>query len=201
MIGLGFILIVGGLLFVAFVASRSRQVSVNKGGNEMEEYGFVKVLYSIFLGILLALFLGIGVATFYPSPDAPRYPSELNIIGKEATEEQIKIQTAFEVQQRAWDKEMEPYNRNVSIIVILGAVVFAGISILLEKKIRVIADGIMMGGIFSLVYGLGRGFASGDEKYAFVAVTVGLVVVIALGYHRFVRPEKKLGESQEVSTQ
>lgn len=52
-------------------------------------------------------------------------------------------------------------------------------------KEHVINGGIMLGGLFTLFYGLMRGFASQDSKYSFVAVSVGLVIVLFLGYRRF----------------
>jgi hypothetical protein len=59
-----------------------------------------------------------------------------------------------------------------------------------KKKVEVISDGVMLGGLFTLLYSLGRGFASQDSKYSFISITVGLMVVLYLGYHRFVRPKK-----------
>ena len=73
------------------------------------------------------------------------------------------------------------------------------ISLAFEKKIKVIADGIMLGGLFSVLYSLGRSFASEDSKYTFVVVTIGLIVAIYLGYHRFIRAPKTPGKTVKTS--
>lgn len=95
-------------------------------------------------------------------------------------------------------KKMNPYNRNVSIISLSAAVVLLALSMFLEgRNIKVISDGVMLGGLFMLVYSIGRGIASQDNKYMFGAVSVGLVVVLYLGYHRFV--ESKSSKKKTVS--
>ncbi len=85
---------------------------------------------------------------------------------------------------------MEPYNRNVSIITLSTAMVLLAASLAFEKKIKIIADGVLLGGVFTLLYSLGRSFASGDTKYTFADVSIGLAVAIYLGYHRFVKVQK-----------
>jgi hypothetical protein len=48
-----------------------------------------------------------------------------------------------------------------------------------------------MGGVFTLLYGIVRGFMSENDKYRFLVVTIGLIIAIVLGYIRFIKPEKK----------
>lgn len=147
----------------------------------------LKTAYSVFLGILIALFVGFGIQTFYPAPESPNYPETLNLIGKDGpTEEQKAVEKQWQQRQEAWENKIKPYNRNVSIMALGIAVVLVAISLLLaEKKYSFASDGIMFGGIFTLIYGLGRGFAAQDAKYSFIAVGIGLVVVFVIGYLRF----------------
>lgn len=153
----------------------------------MGEAKVLKLVYTFFLGLLIALFIGFGINTFYPAPTAPEYPSTLNALGKEPTQEQIKAQENYDKQMRDFEKnEMGPYNRNVSVIAIIASIALLALSLLLEKsKAYVINEGVMLGGLLTLLYGLMRGFASQDSKYSFVAVTIGLVVVVYLGFRRF----------------
>lgn len=153
-----------------------------------EDNKILKIVYTFFLGILIALFIGFGINTFYEAPEAPKFPTELNYsYSKEPTNKQIAAEKAFAIKEDAYNEKMKPYNRNVSIITISASVILLAISLLLEKRnIKVIADGVMLGGLFTLLYGLGRGFASQDSKYSFIAVSIGLIVVVYLGYHRFV---------------
>jgi hypothetical protein len=160
----------------------------------MEDNRLLKLVYTFFLGILLAVFIGVGISTFYPGPKAPEFPTELNNYGKEMTVQQEAKQREFDVKMEQHNKEMRPYNRNVSIITLVAAVGFLVLSIIFEKRIKVIADGVMLGGLFTLLYSIGRGFASEDNKYVFMVITVGLLVALYLGYHRFVKdhiPEPK----------
>jgi hypothetical protein len=154
----------------------------------MEENKILKLVYTFFLGLLLAIFVGMGVNTFYQPPKAPEYPQELRQVIKEPDLLQPTAeQQAFDKQMEEYSEESKAYSRNVSVITLIAAVAFLAISLLSEKKIRVIADGIMLGGLFTLLYSLIRGFASEDSKYTFVAVSIGLAIVLYLGYHRFVR--------------
>ncbi len=154
----------------------------------------IQTTYAVFLGILLALFVGVGIAAFYSQPAGPEYPQEqIGYVNKDGlNEQQQKIENEFNIKQKAWEEEMKPYNRNVSVVALASAVVFVCIGLIFDKKIRVLADGAMLGGIFTLIYSLGRGFAAEDSKYSFVMVSVSLAIVIALGYLRFIRPEHHL---------
>jgi uncharacterized membrane protein YraQ (UPF0718 family) len=150
----------------------------------------LKLFYGLFVGILLAIFVGVGVNVFYQSPVAPEYPSILNNCGKEATTEQQQAQKDYDAKNKVYMEKMKPYNRNVSIVALAIAVLFLAISLIFERRIPVIADGIMLGGVFTLLYSLGRSLASQDSKYSFAVVTVGLILSFVLGYVRFISPTK-----------
>lgn len=161
-----------------------------------EDNKILKLIYTLFLGLLIAVFLGVGINTFYPGPKAPEFPIELNTYGKEAelTPTQITIQKNWDQKVEQHNKEMKPYNRNVSILTLAVAVILLVASMMYKNKLKIIADGVMLGGLFALVYSLGRGFASENSKYVFAVVTVGLAIVLYLGYHRFVREYKSVGK-------
>lgn len=146
------------------------------------------IVYTLFLGIILALFVGVGIQTFYPQPEFP--PSiETAVPDPDATEAELRKQGAeSEEAFRQFEEDSKAYNRNVSTISLVAAVSFLALSLLLEKRNRVITNGIMLGGLFTLLYSFGRGLASGDSTMTFIAVTIGLAVVLFLGYRRFGRP-------------
>jgi len=148
----------------------------------------LRALYTVFLGVLIAIFVGVGINTFYPAPPAPRMPVEFNTYGKEPTAEEVAKQREFDLQMQDYEELMKPYNRNVSIMALTAAVVLLVVGLVVESRIRFVADGVVLGGVLTLIYSLGRGFASGDSKYAFVVVSVALAIVLYLGYHRFLRP-------------
>ncbi len=160
-----------------------------KGVSDMHEQRILKLIYTFFLGVLIALFIGVGISTFYPTPKAPENPVELTYY-KEPNEQQQEEIRQYDQQMQTFEQDkMRPYSRNVSIIALVGAVLLLASSILLEKKVKLIADGIMLGGLFTLFYSIGRGFAANDDKYSFVIITVSLGLVIYLGYHRFIKRE------------
>lgn len=150
----------------------------------------LRYIYTFFVGILVAIFVGMGVAVFYESPKAPPEPSWYgsNMSGKfEPTETQRKEEEEYNKNIRDFEKnEMSEYNRNVSIIVLSLAVVILALSLVLEKPLGVIADGLLLGGIFTLLYGVGIGIAVDSNKFRFLIASLGLAVSIALGYFKFV---------------
>lgn len=155
----------------------------------------LRIVYTVFLGVMLALFAGLGIRTFYPPPEMPEFPMELSIPRSgDPTPEQIEQQREYEEQQRAFQDAMESYNRNVSIASTALAVAMLGLSLLLEKKNKVIPNGIMLGGLFTLLYAVGRGLVSNNPATTFITVSIGLAVVLFLGYRRFV-PHAPAGET------
>lgn len=163
----------------------------------MQNGKILGLIYTFFLGILLAIFVGVGINTFYVPPPAPKYPIELNTYGKEPTPEQVVKQRAFDKQNEKYQETLKPYNRNVSILTLAAAIILLVTSMVYQKRIKIIADGIMLGGLFTLLYSIGRGFASENSKYVFIVVTIGLAIVIYLGYHRFVKEHATPAKSKK----
>lgn len=142
----------------------------------------------------MALFVGLGIDTFYPGPEAPRYPIELDQI-KEGCEETIEQQTLrrdFNQTQNQFQEELKPYNRNVSIILLVAAIIILILSLTLLAKIEMIADGILLGGVFVTAYGIIRGLMTESSQFRFLIVTAGLIIALVLGYIKFIRPKKNL---------
>jgi hypothetical protein len=158
----------------------------------MEESKVLRLIYTFFVGIFLALFVGVGINTFYEPPAPPKYPIELNTLGKEPTAAQITVQREFDRKNEKYQEVLKPYNRNVSVMTLAAAVALLVGSVLTQKRIRLLADGIMLGGLFTLLYSIGRGFASDNSKYVFGIVTVGLIIVLYLGYYRLVRDRQPI---------
>jgi len=154
----------------------------------------IKFIYTLFLALLVALFVGLGIATFYPGPEAPKYPLELNQV-KQGCEETIEQQTLGKEFNKAQEKFMEeskPYNRNVSIISLVASIIILVLSLTLLNKIKMIADGILLGGVFTTMYSIIRGLMSEDSQFRFLIVVVGLGIALALGYIKFIRPRESL---------
>ena len=150
----------------------------------------IRYIYTFFVGLFLAIFVGMGIAVFYPAPKAPEAPIWYD---KQLTTQELKAQQQYDIKQKAYNKELWRYNRNVSMIVLVCAIIILAISLLLTEKLGVLADGILLGGIFTLVYGIGRGMATDSNKYRFLVAGLGLAMTLGLGYIKFARrPESKL---------
>ena len=155
------------------------------------ENNILKIIYTFFLGLLLALFVGLGISTFYIAPTAPEYTYSTSS-DKPQTDPAYRT---YNEQSKRYEEDKITYNRNVSMIALASAVMLLIISFGLEKRNKIIANGVLLGGLFTLLYSIGRGFASQDSKYTFIVVSIGLAIVLYLGYRRFSdHPEKKKGK-------
>jgi len=156
-----------------------------------ETKNVIEVIYTLFLGLLLALFVGIGVNTYFPTPEYPEYPSELNYVDSgKLTAEQEKAQAEFDKKNKEYQEDYETHGSYSAAMILAASVVLLSASLLFEKRIKFIADGVLLGGLFTLVYSVGLSFASGEKNLQFLIITIGLLAVLFLGYHRFVKPEK-----------
>lgn len=156
----------------------------------------IKYVYIVFLGLILATFIGVGIAAFYKGPTYPETPATLKYARPypEATTatpsaEYIKEQEAYDAKSKQFQEALEQYNKNVSMISIGFAVLMMVISLTLFKKILVIADGLLLGGVLTLGYSIVRGFGSSDDIFRFLVVGVGLITAMVLGYIKFVAPQ------------
>lgn len=152
----------------------------------------IKSIYTLFLALLIALFVGLGIDSFYPKPVRPEYPMEWNFSkpNLEPTIEQQNIEKDFYAEQKKYEALSKVYNRNVSIITIICAIVILVLSLTFMAKIKMISDGILLGGVFTTAYGIIRGFMSDSSQFRFLAATVGLLIALILGYVKFIRPSK-----------
>lgn len=152
----------------------------------------LKVVYSFFLGLLLAVFVGMGVATFYQAPKAPEYPVVLET-GKnpdEYTAEQRAADDSYQAAYRDYMESADDYDRNVAIVVLAAAVVLVVFGLALHAKTDVIADGLLLGGTFTLLYSIIRSFATDDPKYTFLVASAGLIITMVVGYYKFIKPSQ-----------
>jgi len=155
-----------------------------------EKYTLLKSIYIVFLGLIIALFVGLGIAAFYETPKEPRQSSvaqETNY-AKEPSEQALKAQKDFENQMQDYNEnKLGPYNRNVAIIALVLAVVILTIGLLFAKKFMILSDGILLGGVFTLIYSIIRAAGANNIRFTFVVVAVSLAVTLFLGFWKFLR--------------
>lgn len=152
----------------------------------------IKLIYTLFLALLIALFVGLGIDTFYQGPKAPTYPIELETEkpGCEDTEQLKAVRKDFSQAENNYQEKFKSYSRNVSIISLAASIIILILSLTLLAKIKMIADGVLLGGVFTTAYSVIRVLMSEDSRFRFLIVTVGLIIALALGYIKFIRPKE-----------
>lgn len=177
------------VLVVIFVMS----VQNNHQRSEMT----IKLLYTLLIGIFVAVFIGVGIAAFYPALKYPEAPTSMKY-GFTEPEKDGEISAEYKAEMEKYDQEQkdfqiksQTYNRNVSIVALVFSIVIVVISLTLFKKIYLIADGLLLGGVLTLLYSVIRGFGSDDNMFRFIVVSVGLIISLFLGYVKFIAPMEK----------
>lgn len=154
----------------------------------------IKVLYVFFTGLLLSVFVGVGIAAFYPAPERPEYPVQLEVkdptVAQETAQEQ-QLRLEYDQQTKQFEEDFGIYSRNVSLIALAASLVFMVAGLVLTESYRVIGDGFLLGGLFTLLYSVIMGFQTQDNRYQFILVSIGLIISLVLGYLKFVKVSKK----------
>jgi hypothetical protein len=163
------------------------------------QHDALQTIFSFFLGLMVVAFIGVGANTFYPQP-ADQFQKELQPLSNEqqalyakgstpTPAEQARlaeIQTQVDAINARQQAEMEGWARNTSIVLVLLATLVMGISLIRAEQLRVVSNGLLLGGLFTMLYGAGWTIASGTSYLRFFVVLFALAVAIGLGYVKFV---------------
>jgi len=156
----------------------------------------LKFLYIFFLGVILAFFVGLGIEAFYTSPKAPEYPTELQYNEKTPSQmsaEDKQIQKDYDKSMADYQKVAAIHGRNTSMIAVVASILLLVLSLTILLNSSILTDGFLLGGLLTLLYAIIRGFESDNSMYRFALVTVGLVIVMVLGYIKFIKLGKNKG--------
>jgi hypothetical protein len=160
----------------------------------------LQTIFSFFLGLMVVAFIGVGVNTFYPQPIdrfqkqlQPLYNEQSLLMGKSAgtqsatdTARLAEIQKQIDALNAQQQVAMEDWSRNTSIVLVLFATMVMGVSLIRSDQLRVVSNGLLLGGLFTMIYGTGWTFFSGTSYLRFFVVLFALAVSIGLGYVKFV---------------
>jgi hypothetical protein len=161
----------------------------------------LKTIFSFFLGLILTAFIGVGVYTFHPEPDlhADRIQelneqeNEIRGFGpsRELSEDDRElIQDINRERSELHDAQREalkPWGMRTSIILIVFATLAMAVSLIRADQLQVISNGLLLGGVFTMLYGVGWIIATGTSMSRFLVMSASLVITLGLGYMRFVR--------------
>ena len=175
---------------------------------DTKRFDALQLIFSIFLGALLVVVIGVGVWTFYPQPYGPSSPEEMKLQELYRQQEQInmkgsgspsavdlarskRIQEQIDDLNKTMQVERDKWAVNTSIILLVFATALMAISLFLPDHMRVFSNGILLGGLFTIVYGTGWSFAGGDSRARFFVVLVALILAVVFGYLRFIRGRRE----------
>jgi len=116
------------------------------------------------------------------------------VTSTQCNEEMAKLRQEVskqEVSIKQYENSFQLYSRNVSIIASIFSIVILVVSLTFLKNLRLLSDGLLLGGLFTQVYSVIRGFMSEDNKYRFIVVTIGLIISLVIGYIKFIKKEKE----------
>jgi hypothetical protein len=153
----------------------------------------VNMVMGLATAIILGALINLGIKAFYPEPVSPtyvNYPATAAIVpcasndaacmqaNKQTDLQQQAAQTQFNQQEQAYEDSMKIYDRNLFIVAnIIGILMFAlGFWLVFGDLViaaRGVPIGIMLAGLWSIVYGYGRGWGSVNDQLKFF---IGLVI-------------------------
>ncbi len=173
--------------------------------NTDKQRSALQTIFSFFLGLMVTAFIGVGVYTFYPPPEEALqdelqtlYRQQEDIQGfKDQTQltpaERTKLREIQDQIREVEDKQnegREVWGRNTSIVLIAFATLVMSVSLIRAEQLRVISNGLLLGGLFTMLYGTGWVIATGTSQARFWVMTVALLITLGLGYLKFVRSKE-----------
>ncbi len=157
-------------------------------------------IINIVVGIGTTLILGslivLGIRAFHPGPPPLDYSTFAKIVPPVETsctkgdidcvtardkyfKEQQVEQDRINAEQKKWEEAMKQYNRDVFLIAnIIGILVFVGGFLIIFKTdvaSHGVPVGVMLAGLWGIIYGYARGWGSADDQLKFF---VGLAVAV-----------------------
>jgi hypothetical protein len=165
----------------------------------------LQTIFSFFLGLMVLAFIGVGVNTFYAEPTSPQQEEqqlwrELETIQPKAVQGELDpatqarraaIQARLDALRAEIEAARETWARNTSIVLVVFATGVMGVSLIRSEQLRVISNGLLLGGLFIMVYGAGWVIFSGQSTARFVVISFALLVTVGLGYVKFVRERQR----------
>jgi len=161
----------------------------------------LRTIFSLFLGLMLTAFVGVGVYTFHPPPEQSE--SQLRDLARRESAirnsrptsqltatEQSQIEEISRQRRELVDAAAEarkPWGRSTSMILIVFATLTMAVSLVRADQLPVISNGLLLGGLFTMLYGVGWIVATNTSITRFLIMTAALVITLGLGYVRFVR--------------
>lgn len=161
----------------------------------------LRTIFSFFLGLMLTAFVGVAVYTFHPPPEqfdrqirelgrreqtlrTGKAPDQMTSVERDSMQ---AIDRQRETLLEAATQARKPWGRSTSVILIVFATLAMAISLVRADQLPVISNGLLLGGLFTMLYGVGWIVVTDTSITRFLVMTAALVITLGLGYVRFVR--------------
>ena len=167
------------------------------------QQAILQSLYALFLGGIITAFLVVGLLTFFPEPsDAARIDelqdrqNEINdcyYVASDCTltpaqqQELKQIEDELDELYSNQDTQTKAHNRVFGVVLIVFATGLLALSLVRWDRAIVLSNGLLLGGLFTMVGGIGVTISTGDGVARFLILSLALAVTVGLGYLRFAR--------------
>lgn len=196
-----------GALYVAFAIFQGRSSQENAEAPDVTS-SVLRIVYTLALAGLVAAFVGFGIEVVYPSPSYPDeemyYGSAYGggVAGGEMTvsvqeeaaaqepppgefpepvppPEVMQSEAEYMKEMRAYREELSQRNRVASLITVGAAALLLVVGwVPALRRLPVIGDGLTLGGLLTLAYGLALGIQVDSSLFRFLVVSAGLAVLL-----------------------
>lgn len=158
--------------------------------------GAIRALYAIAVAVFLVLTVGFGIVTFYPGPERLEAPDALKFPGGVAAPvaspgvaptppaAQVEAQRQYDEQLKQYDKDNERYHEVVLLLTTLLGAAALVLGVLLRGALDVLRVGLMLGGLFTVLWGLIAAAGDVGSGVVFVAALLALALLAALSHPR-----------------
>lgn len=199
-------ILLGGVIYLAVSLAQRGAPSRGDTGPVGVENAMLRTLYTLAVAALVAAFVGFGIEVFYPTPGFPEgpfadrpggpppevedtVPAELPPDAEEEPPPKgppPDFEPGLPPEISAYERELAEHNRVASPVAI-GAAVLILVAGLIPRlgRLPVIGSGVTLGGVLTLFYGVILALQTQSPLLRFLAVAVGLLVLLIALYVKF----------------
>ena len=149
------------------------------------KFNWRHIILAIIIAIFFLMFLVFGTKLIYPSPEYEDFCEEQimkpvpleNVSNEQIQEENQKF---IECQEK-YDDALGGYSNNLFLFTVIFVVIIVALSLLLIKN-GAVSGGLLLGSLFYLIYGTSTYWRFMNDIYRFIALGIGLLVLIYIRY-------------------
>lgn len=169
---------------------------------DLRQSAGLPTIFGIFLGLMVTAFIGVGVYTYYPSP-AERHSERIRELNRQqqaiaaskapealTADDRARMQALTDERDGLLDDNHEAargWGLRTSMILIALATLTMAVPLAAAPQVPVIGNGLLLGGVFTMIYGVGWIVTTETSGARFAVITGALLITLAMGYVRFVR--------------